>query len=335
MRILPILALVLALNAGAAAAQSRTSHTHSEVIENGTRTSVEGWGQARFTDDDTGVAWMEPGARLAVEEQTRGEPERRVVWREEGGRVRRTFYRDDRETTPAPEDEAWIRRALLHPIRESGAYAEQRVARIYRRGGTDAVLDDIRQIASDGAKRAYYTALLRQPGLRPGDAARVLQDAGRRIASDGDKRSVLAAGLVRFDGHAGVARAAVEAAGRIASDGDKASVLRAAAEGGTLRDPSVREAFLQTAQGIASDGDKSGVLIAAMRAETSAATAAGALRVARSIASDGDKARVLTSTPVSTLRDPRVRTAYDAALRTIASDGDRSRAATWLVRSLP
>lgn len=335
MRIRSIFPLVLALYAGAASAQTRSSHTHSEIIDNGMRVIIDGSGQVRFTDDDAGVAWMEPGARLSVEEHTRGEPDRRVVWREEGGRVRRTFYRDEREAAPDAEDEAWIRRALLQPIRESGMYAEQRTARIYRRGGADAVLDEVRQIASDGAKRAYYAALLRQPGLRAGDAARALQDAGRRIASDGDRRSVLVAGLDRFDGNAEVAGAAVQAAARIASDGDKASVLSRAADGGTLRSPEVRDAYLRTAEGIASDGDKSRVLIAAMQAETSAATAAGALRVARFIASDGDKARVLTSTPAATLRDPRVRTAFDAALRTIASDGDRSRAATWLVRSLP
>ncbi|HET7233610.1 MAG TPA: hypothetical protein VFJ16_26595 [Longimicrobium sp.] len=332
MRMMTVLAAVLALHARAA---GQSSHTHSEMIDDDRRITVDARGQVRFTDDDQGVAWMEPGARMSVEESNRGEPERRVVWREEGGRVRRTFYLDGRETAPDAGDEAWIRRALLQPIRESGAYATQRVTRIHRRGGTDAVLDEIRQIAGDGAKRAYYTALLRLPAVRGDDAARVLLHAGRGIASDGDKRTVLTTGLERFRGDRQVTEAAVRAAARIASDGDKSSVLRSATEGGALRDPAVREAFMQTARGIASDGDKSSVLIAAMASEGSAATAASALRVARTIASDGDKTRVLTSTSPSVLRNGEVRSAFSAALQTIASDGDRSRAATWLARSLP
>ncbi len=181
----------LAAGAGTAAAQTHSTHMHSQWVDDGHRVTVDASGEVRFSDDDAEVAWLEPGVRLSVEESERGQPERRVVWREDGGRVRRTFYRDGREAAPNPADQAWIRGALLQPIRESGAYAEPRVARIYRRGGTDAVLGEIRRIAGDGAKRAYYAALLRQPGLRPGDAARVLHDAGRSIAGDGDKRMAL------------------------------------------------------------------------------------------------------------------------------------------------
>jgi hypothetical protein len=329
-------ALLAALAAsGTAAAQTRGTHVHSQWVDDGHRVTVDANGEVRFSDDDADVAYLEPGARLSVEESERGQPERRVVWREDGGRVRRTFYRDDREATPSSADEAWIRGALLQPIRESGAYAEPRVARIYRRGGTDAALDEIRQIAGDGAKRAYYTALLRQPGLRPGDAARVLQDAGRRIASDGDKRVTLLAALDRFPRDAQVLEAMVQAAAHIASDGDKAALLRRTAENDALRDGRVREAFFATAQGIASDGDKASVLVAAMRGDDGPAVTAGALRVARTIASDGDKARVLTSTPPPALRDAQVRTSFNAAMRTIASDGDKARVATWLARSLP
>src|SRR4051794_33801989 len=119
MRVLTLLPLLLALDTGAAAAQARSSsRMHSEIIDDGTRVTIDATGQVRFSDDDAGVAWMEPGARLSVEESTRGEPERRVVWREGGGRVRRAFYRDGRETAPDAGDEAWIRRALLQPIRE-------------------------------------------------------------------------------------------------------------------------------------------------------------------------------------------------------------------------
>lgn len=328
--------LALLALAGPAECQSTHSRTRSIIIENGRRLMIEGSGDIRFTDDDRGVAYMEPAGRLVIEEGRDGAPDRRVEYRGGGGGVRRRFFRDGAETVPDAADEAWIRAVLLYSIRESGYHAEQRVARIYRSGGTDAVLDEIRQIASDGARRAYYSALLRQPGLRPDDTARVLLDAGRRIASDGDKRATLAVVLERPQLRAEEMAAMLHAAAGIASDGDRSSLLRQAAERDGLADARVRDEFFSTARGIASDGDKSRVLMAVLaRGGARRDAVVAAIRTARGIASDGDRSRVLMSVPQGFLRDAEVRDAFQDTMRGIASDGDRARVAIWLSGSLP
>jgi len=352
------------LLAGAAAGQSGT-RMRSESIRDGHRVSVTTTGEVRFTDDDRDVSYLEPGARLVIEEEGSGEPDRRVEYRNGGGGVQRSFFRDGREAQPDGADQEWIRAALLRAIRESGVNAEERTARIYRRGGTDAVLDEIGQIGSDGSKSRYYTALLRLP-LRSGETARVLRDAGHRIGSDGDKERTLAVLLERRSISAEEMEAMLEAAGRIGSDGDKARLLIAAVDRDPLESPAAREAFFRTAAGIGSDGDKARVLIQAVARDAfddAAArdrffqTAAGigsdgdksrvliavlgrggvrretvveAVRTARTIGSDGDKARVLTAVPSPFLRDRAVADAYQATLRTIGSEGDRARAAARL-----
>ncbi|HSU15787.1 hypothetical protein [Longimicrobium sp.] len=324
---------VLAL-AGPAAGQMRT-RMHSEVIDDGRRMTIDVNGELRFGDDDQ-LAYVGPGGRLVMEEERPGAPDRRVEYRDDGGGVRRRFFRDGRETAPGEGDEAWIRAAMLELVRESGVNAEARVARIYRRGGTAAVLEETRRISSDGAKRAYFTALLRQPGLRPGDTAEALEEAGRRIASDGDKRSVLATLLERPAIRAEEMAAMLEASARIASDGDKSSLLVRAAARDPLADAAVREAFFAATRRIASDGDKSRVLIAALtRSGARRDVVVAAIRTARSIASDGDKSRVLMSVPAAHLGDGEVRAALLDTMRGIASDGDRSRVAIWLARSQP
>ncbi|MFL5538494.1 MAG: hypothetical protein ACJ8J0_05850 [Longimicrobiaceae bacterium] len=353
--------------AGGAAGQSGT-RMHSEFVDGRHRVSVTATGEVRFTDDDRAVAYVEPGARLVIEEEMPGQPDRRVEYRGVGGGVQRRFFRDGREVQPGGEDEAWIRRALLQPIRESGINAAERTARIYRRGGVDAVLDEIRQIGSDGGKSRYYAALLRLP-LRAGETARVLRDAGSRIGSDGDKQRTLAVLLERRSITSEEMEAMLEAAARIGSDGDKARLLIAAAARAPLTDADVRDAFFRTAAGIGSDGDKSRVLIQAAardpfgdaaaraaffrtaagigsdgdksrvlisvlaRGDVRRETVVDAVRTARDIGSDGDKSRVLMAVPAQFLRDRAVRGAYEEAMQGIGSDGDRSRVALYLVRS--
>jgi hypothetical protein len=320
--------------AGAAAAQGGT-RMHSEMRENGRRVSVSATGEVRFTDDDRDVAYMAPGARMTIEEEASGEPDRRVEYRGTGGGVQRSFFRDGRAVQPNADDEAWIRRALLHPIRESGVNAGPRTIRIYRRGGVDAVLDEIRQIGSDGTKKAYYSTLLRQP-LRPAETARVLRDAGERIGSDGDKQRTLEVLLERRSIAPEEMVAMLDAAARIGSDGDKSRLLILAAARYPLDDAAVRAAYFRTAVGIGSDGDKSRVLIAVLgQGNVRRDAVADALRTARGIGSDGDKSRVLTSVPRQFLRDRAVRSAFEQAMQGIGSDGDRSRVAIWLTRSLP
>jgi hypothetical protein len=272
---------------------------------------------------------------MTIEEEIPGQPDRRVEYRGTGGGVQRRFFRDGRAAEPNAADEAWIRRVLMHPIRESGANVAPRTARIYRRGGVDAVLAEIRLVGSDGTKRAYYTALLGQP-LRPGETARVLRDAGNRIGSDGDRQRTLAVLLERRSHAPEEMVAMLEAAMRIGSDGDKSRLLIRAAGRDPLADAAVRAAFFRTAAAIGSDGDKSRVLIAALgRGDARRETVVDAVRTARGVGSDGDKSRVLTSVPTEFLRDRAVRSAIETTMQGIGSDGDRSRVAMWLARSLP
>jgi hypothetical protein len=327
-----MMAAAMALLATAAGAAGQRSI--SETVHGSHRTMVHSTGEVRFGDDDRTVAYVAPGARLVMEEDAPGRPDRRVEYRGRDGRIERTFYRDGEPVRPTDDDEEWIARMIERQARENPANAPRRVARLYRQGGADAVLEEIAEIGSDGSKRAYYTALLGQP-LRGGETARVMRHAGSHIASDGDKSAVLISLLDRPSVSATELAAMLAAAGSIASDGDKSRVLVRAAQRDALADPEVREAFFSTALHIASDGDKSRVLIAALRNDRVRREAvAAAVRTARSIASDGDKSRTLLAVPEDFLGDRGIRMEIERTMQTIASDGDRARVALWLARSV-
>jgi hypothetical protein len=307
---------------GSAAAQERSS---LRVMDRGgERIQIESTGQATFSDDDRSVVSLSPGGRLSIEAWRTGAPRRRVEWTRDDGGVRQAYVEEGRATRPDAAARAWIEQMVLEAVRETGAGAERRVARIHARGGTRGVLDEIALIRGDEAKRLYYVALLRTPGLTVDQTARLLRRAGEGIGSDAEKARVLSE-AARRRGLA-AAGAFFDAAETLGSDEEKARVLREVASGDVLRGE-VADAFFRVANTIGSDRERAGVLTTVLRAEgLRPAAAAAALRTAAEMGSNSEIANVLCSTPAALRRDPGVREAYRAAILIMGSLEERARA---------
>lgn len=293
-----VLAAALALGAPASGQASRT-RIQTEIVEGGKRVSVQGTGETRFTDDERDVAYLETGGGLRIEETRPGQPTRRVEYAPgPGGGVQRRFYRDGRETAPDAADQAWLAEALLYPIRESARYVEPRVERLFRAGGAAAVLEEIGRLGSDSARRMYYTALLRHPGLRDGDAARALRDAAGSMSGGSDQRMVLELLLAHPSPTVDEAAAMLEGAARLQGSSDRSMLLVQAAPKVPLANAGVRGAFF---------------------------------RAARGVQYSADRARVLAAVPSAALADSAVRADFAGVLETLPAD-ERARLASRLGR---
>jgi len=323
--------LVLASAAPAAAQTETHTRTEHSVHRNGSsRSEVRINGVVRFSADGRSVESLAPGASLLLDEERRGSPRRRALFRPGGSGVSVEYSVDG---VRAPLDAAgrqWIARMLEDESRR-GMGARERVSALRREGGVERVLREIDQVEGGGARRAWYTALLGgTPRLRPAETVRVVRHAARSVESSGDLRAVLSAAAP--DGPEEWT-AVLEGAEEIDSDGDRASLLVSAAERAPLGDARVRDALFRAADGIRSDGDRARVLIRVVRRPSvPEAAVVAALRDAERIDSDGDRARVLTSVPTAALRSGAARGAYRRTLATIRSDGDRERAAMHLAR---
>jgi beta-lactamase regulating signal transducer with metallopeptidase domain len=316
---------------------------------------VDAVGRITFTDDDTDIDELSTGGLLSIAE-TRGGVTRVAVLRERGGRVERT-YTANGDVLSAEAGEQWLRTVIPVLARESTIGVPARVARIRARRGVPGVLDALREISSDGVKRAWFEALL-AGGRLSSDDLRQMALAAQSISSDGDKSSVLRAVAERAGNDPSVGMAVVTAANTISSDGDRRSVLtrvstapaatgavlgyavRAAAsissdgdKASVLRTinaraadlPAVRAAIVDVSNSISSDGDRAGVLTAVLGTATDEPTLVDALRSARGISSDGDKKQVLVAALArTTLAADRVREAFFTTADQIASDGDHA-----------
>lgn len=260
----PYLAAVLGagmlLHSGAPAAGSQDHHTQLQWVNGDRVVRVEGFGEVEFTGDDTDVLRIAPGGRLSVEERREGRPTYQVEFAPAGGELRRTYFVDGRRREPDAATRAWQARILPEVARESAIGAKRRLERLVAGHGVAGALREIGRTRSDGAKRTYYSLLLRRHGLDPESIARVLEASGRTIGSDGDRSSLLAslAPVLPLQSEA-VRRAYFSATAGIGSNGDKAAVLLSVPPGLLVED-AVRRSYLDVAGTLRSGGDRARVL---------------------------------------------------------------------------
>ena len=295
-----------------------TSYT---IIENGRCLSIKSQGVVEFTDDETDVLRLGPGAYFAATESRGGVVRSIEITPAPDGSPQRR-YTVNGDAADAREASRWLGEILPELIRELAVNPGPRVARIRRERGVAGVLDEIGRTKSDHAKRVYFETLLESGGLTPDTLRQVARLAGRAIASDGDKASVLASVARAAPNDRAVTAEVIAAARTIASDGDKRRVLETVLDD---RDAASLVQVAEAAREISSDGDKAAVLThMAPRFGSDAALRQAYFATARTISSDGDLRRVLTYVLDSDSLDPPSLTGLLAAAREIASDGDRS-----------
>ncbi len=333
--------------------------------KNGYELSFEMKGELELSEDDREILSISRGGYLEMEEKGRGDHHRLRVEGLSGGRLEYRYKRNGRNTDFEDIDRDWYEGMLLTMIRETGAGAEKRTARILKTAGVDGVFDEIRQIESNGSRMRYMTHLFDQAKLNDdqlqraakmasaisssGDRSRLLMqtadqflasdeampyyfDAVESIPSSGDKTRVLMR-LVEEDLLEGEDRylEAIQVAKSIPSSGDRSRFLTKAAD---LYIAEAGDLYFDAVASIPSSGDKTRVLMklveeGALQNEDSFEQA---ISVAQTIPSSGDRARFLIAAGPSFHAGARA--SYFNAVSTIPSSGDHARVLTSLAKEV-
>ena len=353
-------ALLLAVPAGAQR-HERTEQTHIVQEHNGQRLEVRMRGDVEINDEGNWVQRVSPGGSLMVEERTRGTTRRADFTPGQGGRVDVRYQVDGRVRQMDARGREWASAAILQAVRGSGLGARERVAGLRQRGGVPAVLNEVGRMRGDGARRAYYQALLGGQPLSPADMSRVMADVDRRMDSDMERRIVLVHALEHARGE-GAMQAILEAAGGLDSDMETRIVLHRALERGPLpggaqqaffravdgmnsdmerrivltrwleRGGTPDAAFFRALDGIDSDMERRIVLTQLLRGSPGEASTVAALHSAARMDSDMEKRIVLGQVPAAQLRNQRVTAAYRAVVERMDSDHERAIALQRLAR---
>jgi beta-lactamase regulating signal transducer with metallopeptidase domain len=326
-------------------------------------------GVIRFSPDETQVTYLEPGGVARFREVSGGRDRSVVVVGGSGGSVSYSATENGRSVPFDGEMRTWLSRLLPAVLREAGLNVPARVARLRGQGGVPAVLRDIQEIQSTGAKRSHYEELLKTATLSPTDGTRLVAQAGQDLSkSSGDLSSVLQQ-LPRSTVQSALARQALaDALSKIRSSGDKANTLEALAHNAdretlimlanaaetlpssgdkanyltstaseylTPNDEGLRNAFFRTAATLVSDGDLQNVLVNAMPyGHTNPAVVMQVISTTKELSSSGDIATVLRNLATQRLlvRSPAATLAVIDRTHMMRSSGDRAMVLTTLAR---
>ena len=272
---------------------SNNGKTTIEMTKNKDSFKIEMEGDISVSDDDRDITAISRGGYIEISKTAFGNQRKIEIESTGSGRLSRRYYVGSREQDYEPEGRRWLAEILPEVVRSTTIGAEDRVDRIYRRGGGSALMDEIRSLQGDHVKSTYSDLSLRK-NMAATVKAQFLRVVGQEIHSDHHLAEILINNQQAFLGHPATVQAYMEVAGNINSDHHVAEVLIAAIENANISDRQVGE-LLDVTKGISSDHHIAEVLIRLMEGRPLTTSNIDKLiEVSHSINSDHHIAEVLS-----------------------------------------
>lgn len=183
-------------------------------------------GDYELNADGSDVSRLE--RRLEITRKQNGATER-AVFENDDEDVERSFYRDGAEQDDGAETDNAVRELLLVFLRASGVKADERVAILMRKGGADAVLEEMTALHGDHARQRYISTLTESAELEP-QQLRKLVDIASGMKGDNNIRRALEAIIEHEEISEDVWPSLIAAADKIESDYDLRRLIETVAE---------------------------------------------------------------------------------------------------------
>lgn len=311
-------------------------------------------GDIRFNDSETTIEAISEGGYLDY----RHNGDRLLAGPDAKGGVGIDLY-EHREKIDAGSEEG--RKLIARVVRDLiwlGFDAEERMDRIYRKGGYPALLAETDSMRGDYVKGLYFGRLLRMDTIPPGEMAIILKKIGLTLSSDHDKEQLLTRVDTSYLTNDSVAASYLDVAAGINSDYEKSQALTcflqfplperryvrmldvAKTVNGDFERSKVLEAvigkglvegapfdsLLAVIGGMGGDFEKSKLLTAISRAEVlDPQSWTGLIRASSQLNGDNEKGNLLIEIAHRLPRTDSLRAVYTIAARTVHSDNDYGR----------
>jgi hypothetical protein len=207
-------------------------------------------GKWLLNDKEDDIVFIEDGAEFELKTKDKsGKWE--IEFEEKGGSVIRSFELDGKNAPFDDKAREWFHENVVFLMRETGLHAKERVARILKKDGPDAVISEMGHIRSDWALRKYSSILTDQASLKSGQIDRLIGVLAK-IESDYEMRKAYTDLLSKDTFPAKSRKKVWKAAEQIESDYELRMLLTPFADKFDL-DGKDTESFLNLAQSIESD----------------------------------------------------------------------------------
>ena len=289
------------------ASHDNSSHTNWINSDNGSKRWVVQWsdgdcsyemearGEVKFNRDVTDIESISSGGSFTLEQHVGDDTKRLVVRPRNDGTLERSYSENGARHEFDATARAWLAAALVALDRQTGFAVDQRVPALLERGGVDAVLQEVKLVSTDYARRRYYTKLLSMRQLDRAQVKRVVDQAGADMSSDYELAELLVA-LSKLDAFGDDSHASfVAAAKKIDSDYERRRALNALLQRDRLA-PTTVQALLDAASTIKSDYELAELLIdVSKRYAINDQTRPTYMKALGSIKSDYEHRRVLSA----------------------------------------
>ena len=259
---------------------------------------VHSSGKVRLNPEAAEIESITPGGFFEVNERNGDTLRRLRVEPSTNGQLSYTYRVNGQQQEFDAAARAWFSNFLVGLERFTGFAADSRVSSLLRKGGPQAVLDEIGKLQSDYVKQVYFSKLFENAILPGPMLVKVLDEARNEISTDYSLAQVLLTITQRYD----------------------------------LNDEAQRTAFLNGANKLNTDYEHSRVLIELLkRPNLSLQILRAALESARTISTDYEKSRILaTLAGMSTFDESEINTYLDLA-SSIGADYEHSRSLMALI----
>jgi beta-lactamase regulating signal transducer with metallopeptidase domain len=263
----------------------------------GTSLNFKMKGKIVFSEDESGIEWMDDGAHFKIESKKNG---RRITIEAEPGEagVPVYTYKVGRKTEPFDNEAAALLAGLIQSsLLHLGINADVRVRKTYDEGGTSGVVSLIDQLDGEYFKGIYYAEYFTLEDLSDDDVGSVLEHLAQDLSSDYEMASALMSCVDNYPPGEGSKGGFMDCMSSIDSDYEKARVLKMFLHRRKLTHEAMSVAF----------------------------------EAAEDIDSDYEAAAVLRSVHPDLLLDERMRHSYFKALQHVDSDYQKAEVLLWLL----
>lgn len=216
-----VLALLLSFAASAQTSIQKNGKTYTNLTINSDEQSakIKFHGEISFNDEETDVQVLSPGGRIVYEKdhaklQITSDKNGELAY-EINGKAKSSF-------TP---DEQRLIADCVHFLIDHGIAAKDRAAKLYARGGFDAVFAEIPRL-KDHVKTNYTNYLVREETLSTADLTKLIRHSEDLFSSDYYKSNFLQAITPAQLKDKGVAGAYIESISGLQSDYYRAAVVK-------------------------------------------------------------------------------------------------------------
>ncbi len=219
---------------------------------------ISSHGEIEFNNDYTDVLSISDNGYLKISMVSFG-MKRRLYFRANGDKLDKLYYEGHKEVRFEPKGREWMVEVLPQVVRNSGLDLENRVNKVYKKGGVDAFLSELEETDSDYFKSRMVHFLLDNNELKKNEKEKLLKEFPANIDSDYELSQIFKKHNSTFIGDNLLSKEFFNSLNQVSSDYELSQILSSVYKNNDLNDSSF-EFFISAMNNIDSDHEKSNLI---------------------------------------------------------------------------